>query len=398
MVDRYRRAIRINGVWQYIRGASGIVPSSSNNRDLLVSGTYNPVDYSGSPALGGNYATNRVGIYDPSTLVNEVEQTTTKVYSTNGQTISNTHFYCRVSITGQNITFENCFFHGNPTDQGHPVSTGSAALNTTFIDCTFCPTAPQWGQYGVALNSGGGSLIRCDVYGTGDGACNISSTGWTNQWNFIQSAFHDFLYNSPFQSASQGINDNASHTDGIQWSGGKCFIDGCGIWGFFQMTKRSQANEPNAGFGTGSTGSSGPRQPYHFFGNKYTDTVAVAASGHSPAAVIGQPSIYTTSCVMLSPALAPVTRFVVQNSYLDGSTWAINVSPNYPPNFGGWAAGADLQFKNNKIGINHRWGQYGTNEAIIEPNSMHAGWSASGNTNLVNGNALNFLTQIVQDG
>lgn len=371
---------------------------SGADRSSLISGTYNPVYYSGPPRLGGNYATNRVGILtDPSNLTAAEPAGTSITYSStsNGLTIKDTAFYRRVSVTGSNITFQNCIFYGTDADPTPGLSCGSTQVNTTFIDCTFTARTPRFGQYAAQVGIGGGTFLRCDFYGTDDGLCNSSSSGWPQQWNVIQCAFHDFLYFSPYGTAPGGIDDNASHTDGIQCSGGYCYVEGCGIWGFFDMSKLSQAGNAEVGFGPGSTTDNTNQRPYHFFGNKYTDTVADPGDSRTPAAVVGQPSIYSTSCMMFSPALVNIQRFEMTKCYLNGSTWPLNVSPNFWTVFGGFAG--PFIFTNNKIGKNHRWTQHGGNQAIIANSNLHGLMTISGNTDLDSGAALT-TSQLLKAG
>lgn len=383
-----RATIRRAGISEYLFGDTGT--TGTLDRSTLVSGTYNPVYYSGPPSLGGNYATNRVGILTAPSNLTAAEPAATQItYSTNSQVIKDTAFYRKVSVTGQNITFQNCIFYGTDGDKAPALSCGSTQVNTTFVDCTFTARTPQYPQYAAQVGIGGGTFLRCDFYGTDDGLCNSSNSGWPQTWTIKQCAFHDFLYFSPFNSASQGINDNASHTDGIQWSGGKAYVDGCGIWGFFWMhPKLSQGAQLNAGFGSGSQTDNTNPQPYHFWGNKYVDTNNDPGDTQTPACAVGKPSIYTTSCTMFSPALVNISSFTMTNCYINGSTWPLNISPNYWTTFGGWGSAANFVFTNNKIGTNHRWGQYGSNQAIIANTNLWPLMTISGNTDLATGAAL----------
>jgi hypothetical protein len=364
------------------------------DRSTLVSGTYNPVDYSGPPRLGGDYSTNRVGILtDPSNLTAAEPAGTQITYSTNGQVVKDTAFYRKVSVSGQNILFQNCIFYGTDGDAAPGLTCTSSQVGARFEDCTFTARTPQYGQYAGQVGLGGGTFLRCDVYNTDDGIVNSNGNragqgpmGWAQQWNFVQCAFHDFLYFSPYGTAPGGIDDNASHTDGIQWSGGYCYVEGCGIWAFFDMSKLSQAGEPEQGFGAGSTTDNTNQRPYHFMGNKYTDTINDSGDSRTPRATVGRPSVYSTSCMMISPPLTNILRFEMTQCYLDGTTQSINVSPEYWTTFGGF--GGPFIFTNNKIGTRHRWALNGTHKAIIARSNLHASMTISGNTDLLTGAAL----------
>jgi hypothetical protein len=380
--DTFVRWIRRSGQWEAIRGDTGI-RDGIIDRDDLVSGTYNPVYYSGTPAMGGDYSTNRVGYYGPSSIVQEQEGTNL-TYSTNGQTITGIDFYRRVSVSGQNITFVGCIFRGTPTDATAPLTCGSASVNATFIDCTFAPMAPQHSTQCARMGVGGGTFLRCDFYGGIDGIANNSTSGWPQQWNFLQCAWHDMVHISPDPGASGGLSDNAGHTDtGIQWGGGRMRIDGCGIWAFYDMNKY-QADEMPVDFGSGTTTATPRGFPYHMFGNKYTDTVARAGDARTPAATVGGPSIYSTSCVMHGPMYLPIQNEEITNCYLDGSTWPINMGDSGIT----MDPGTPFTFTGNKIGTNHRWAQNGGTLAILARSALASGMSISGNTNLITGAAL----------
>jgi hypothetical protein len=389
------------GVLEYILGNTTAPPPPDPDpdptptpidRSLLVSGTYNPVYYSGTPKMGGNYLTNRCGYLGPDFIQQELEGTSGITYSTNGQVINSTAFYRRVSVTGQNITFNNCIFYGTPTDATTPVTLGSAQVNTTFNDCTFAPLAPQWATSCARIGLGGGTFFRCDFYGGTDGVANNSGTGWPQQYTFKQCAFHDMVYMSPDPDAAGGLPDSASHTDvGAQWGGGRLKFDGCGIWGFYDMTPhRYQAAEPNTAFGSGSTTGSSDPFDFHFTGNKYTDTVARTGDARTPAARVGSPSVYATSCVMFSPMYRNVDYFEMTNCYLDGSSWALNIGNTTGTN----TTFTDFRFTNNKIGTNHRWTVGGTNKVFTWAGSnesrMLAVATISGNTDLATGAALTY--------
>ena len=384
----WTRKIGRAGILEYIRGNTG--SSGAIDRTTLVSGEYNPVYSAGGPGFAGDWGQTTCGYYGPTSLTAETEGTNL-TYSTNGQTITGTAFYRRVSVTGQNITFVNCIFYGTPTDATSPVTCSSASVNTTFIDCTFAPMAPQYNTYCARVGLGGGTFLRCDFYGGSDGVSNGSTSGWPQRWTFTQCAFHDMLYLSPDPDAAGGLPDNASHTDNIQWGGGQLKLDGCGLWGFYDMTKY-QAGKANTAFGTGTTTDNNDPYDYHMFGNKYVDTIAAAGDSRTPAAVVGQPSVYSLSNVMFSPIYRTVDYFEMTKCYIDGSTYALNAG-NTSVTF----SSGNFIFTDNKIGTNHRWTLNGGHKAIIIRSALHGSITISGNTDLATGAALS-SGDILQNG
>lgn len=391
MVLKYQEAIRRNAKWEIIKNGAGLLADVLMDRSAYAAGTYNPIDYCGTPKQGGNYATNRVGIFGPDTLTDIVEGTTPITFSQNRQIIRNTDFYRRVNVSGQNVWFINCRFNGTPTDGTPPMTATSSQVGARFTSCTFSPLAPQWQTYTAQGGLGGGLFEFCDFYGGTDGFCNNSTGGWPQQWTIDRCAFHDLLYMSPFPNF--GIQDNASHTDCVQWSGGKLKIVGSALYSFFDMSPLSQAPEPNLYWGTGSLTDSSNQPPYHFFGNKYVDTVNVPAGRCMPEAKINYPSIYATSCVMLSPYIIPVTYFEFDKNYVQGASDPINVNEQYWTVDGGYQG--PFLLTNNRIGKNHRWGRNGTNRLIIERSNLHSFVTASGNVDLDSGS---LVTDIFSNG
>ncbi len=279
-------------------------------RETLVLGAYNPLLYAGpTPETFENLPwqqiwpiTNRVGIYGRDYMRFEDEGTNqVRTFSTPGQVICDTVFYCRVSVSAANVTFINCLFLG-PATQGAQcfTATNAGCVGLVLIDCTFVPQNPNRWASGIIIGLNGALFDRCDFYGQSDAI--TPGNRWDSAVIVRQSAIHDMIAYCPDPGAAGGITDAITHVDQSQMIGGTLIIQGSGYDGFFHpSTRYMQANQPPVGFG------GTPVNPtYHMFGNRYW------------------PDLHTTSSVMMSPATYPLIEFEFSNGWIDGAALPIN--------------------------------------------------------------------------
>lgn len=314
MPDNYRRLKARFGKFGYIRGAFGdYIPDVTPivGRDAYIPGTYNPVDYSAywDPALRAvDYTDNRVGIYGLDTLTSEIEGNgSAATYPTNGQVIANTMFWCRVSATGQDQTYVNCFIKGSYLEAAACFTSGSNGARIHLLDCTISPMAPQTSTQGAKVASGFVHFERCDIYGCIDGVAPSNTDSWAK---FTQCAFHDQVLISPDFGAIGGIKDNMGHVDAAMQTAGGSRMEfiGCGISAFYDTTQYC-GNMAPVYWGTPS--GTPPLPPYHGTGNKYW------------------PKLQTTSGIMMSPNNPAnnadlIKQFRFTKGFIDGGAYGIN--------------------------------------------------------------------------
>lgn len=145
-------------------------------------------------------------------------------YSTNDTTVERRRFTGKVSITGKNITFRDCWFNSGIFGSAMVQCTNANVENITFENCLFRPPAPGTAgeanvtNYGANLVGDRFTMIRCDLSWACDGI-NIASSGNNSRdVTILGSYFHDLTYFSPYilQDMSVSWADNQTHNDCIQ--------------------------------------------------------------------------------------------------------------------------------------------------------------------------------------
>jgi len=236
-----------------------------------------------------------------------------QTYSTDNQVIENRRFTGKVSVTGKNITFRNCWFNAASTNSNTVQVTNTNAQNIMFDRCTFRPSS-----FSSTINCVFGhdfTLYRCDVSGGVDGVdVYRSSTGGALNVSILGTWIHDLGYWSPDSSHA----DNQSHNDLIQihYGGTDLHIMGCRLDGTADPTV-GNANEPSVDDANGT----------HLSGNKY------------------YPLMTAMSVVMASPVstTAGLTNFIFEQNWADGG----QVMINWPR-----SDGTNIQIINNRWGHN----------------------------------------------
>ena len=145
-------------------------------------------------------------------------------YSTDGALYENRRFMGKVSVTGKNITFRNCWF--NKADFGSAMvqCTNANVDNVTFENCLFRPSSP--GTEGVANADNHGAclvgdrftMIRCDLSWCCDAIDIATYGGGTGRDITITGTYiHDLTYFSPLDISGTGVYaDNQTHNDCLQ--------------------------------------------------------------------------------------------------------------------------------------------------------------------------------------
>jgi hypothetical protein len=149
--------------------------------------------------------------------------------SANGQTIIGKDFHGYVNVTGSNITFKNCFFHGG-TPNGNAAlldtqegsGTGIVVQDSEFFPLTQNATID--GVWGQNL-----TLLRVNIHGTTDGI--KASSGTVIQDSYI----HDLKYFAVDPNQTDG-----THNDAIQ------ILDGTGIRAVHNTLSPNDANANSA--------------------------------------------------------------------------------------------------------------------------------------------------------
>lgn len=184
-------------------------PAPGSDRDSLVSGTYFP----GATQTGPK----------PGVLL--TKQTTSQTFSANGAYVRSTDFDGgRISLTGQNQTFEDCIFRGDNSANALVTMTNINVRNAKFIDCKWLPRFPQLNN---SINGHDFTLFRCDLgFGTDivqiqNGAqFTATGPGWDTGVLIQQSYLHDM---ARWTASTGGIvhpSDVNTHNDLVQQFGG----------------------------------------------------------------------------------------------------------------------------------------------------------------------------------
>lgn len=292
--------------------------------------------------------TTNTGVFSGTTFTNQNSAIT---YSTNGQTLTAINYTEIVSISGQNVTFNNCYFRGSPTTVGAcAVFTNTNVVNLRFIDCTFEQQNPVWDS--PAAKGHHVTFLRCNFVGVTDGFQHIGVGGAsydTVDQNIVvqQCLFDNLCFRSPDPGAAGGLPDNQSHLDCCQFRGGRNFL----VWG---NTMNSFYNPAVSNGGLPINLASGT----HVTGNRYATALDASLQG--------------TSCGMMSPQLGRMGNFQWKDNWMDGGSYMINY-PHTAVDTGGinppapFKGGIGAEFTGNRVGYNSRGGN---NHFIICPAAL----------------------------
>lgn len=238
----------------------------------------------------------------------------TVTYASNNQLIENTKFTGMVKVTGQNITFRNCWFAATGSAIACLWIPGETPQNIVCERCTFRPAiaATIDDSVGACVFGHDFTLVRCNLSGATD-AVDIyrTSTGGALNVKILGCWLHDLAYWSPDSSH----DDNQSHSDLIQIHYGGTDI--------------------------------------HLFGNRFDGTIDPAlGNANEPSIDNGEdhisgnslyPAMVSMSVIMASPVstTAGLTNFIFEKNWADGGVCMIN-----------WPRtdGVNIQI------INNRWG------------------------------------------
>lgn len=274
--------------------------AAGNSRDNLVIGNYKP-DASNTGYLPGTSFV--------STITNNI------TYSTSGQVIQNTIFNGKVTVTGTNITFRNCWFRGS---SGEMLNCNNDTVDNLLIeDCTFRPQSPN-----LNLNAIFGrnfTAKRCDISRTVDAFSIVGKNTSVIDLgvNILGCYAHDLSYFSPCPHHS----DNQTHNDVIQihYGGSNVVIRGNNLRAFIDPAV-GDASEPSV-----------DQNGQHISGNTY------------------YPSLSHMTVLMLSPEAVNITNLTFDKNYANGGSVLINCA--------GRTTMTNVVISNNKWGRDMRLGE-----------------------------------------
>ena len=174
-------------------------------------------------------------------------------YSTNNATYERLRFTGKVSITGKNITFRDCWFNCAQFGNALVQCTNANVENVTFENCLFRPPTPGTeGQanvtnYGACLVGDRFTMIRCDLSWTCDGIDFYTFAGGTvRDITMLGSYIHDLSYFSPYPIPGGGsFADNQTHNDCMQIveATNGLHVEGCSFEAMFDPAV-GNASEP----------------------------------------------------------------------------------------------------------------------------------------------------------
>lgn len=320
-----------------------IRPRTANyqSRDSLVARTYYP-DATNTGHLG------------LSTLTNIV--TTNQTYST-AQTVQNTWFDgARVSLTGPNITFRNCYFTGDNSVNALVTCSNANVVNARFYDCTFLPKFVRYETNGIAGHDF--KLYRCDISHVVDCISPSNSTAFANLGSGFpigvevwQSYLHDHAW---WTAASGGVvhpSDTETHNDLIQIVGGAgLVVVGNTLiarfakqYAHWQVTNPSV--EPYSTVALHSLPDGGPFQVIPSRGS--TGGVALSAGNEAN----GRYNWDDSSALLMTDAQGVVSNVTFEDNLVAGGNFAINGGANAyaggGENLGSWKRNAFIDDQGN---------------------------------------------------
>lgn len=253
-------------------------PPAGTPRDSLVIGNYKP-DASTTGYLPG------------TSFVSTISNNITYSSANNGQTIQNTIFTGKVTVTGQNITFRNCWFRSSTSEMLN--CNNSTVDNLLIEDCTFKPQSPN-----LDLNAIFGrnyTAKRCDISNTVDAFSIVGSNSSVIDVgvNILGCYVHDLSYFSPCPHHS----DNQTHNDVIQihYGGSNVVIRGNNLQALI-APNIGDASEPSV-----------DQNGQHISGNTY------------------YPSLSHMSVLMLSPIAVNITNLTIDKNYMRGGAVLMNM-------------------------------------------------------------------------
>lgn len=309
-------------------------------------------------------ATN-TGLVSATTSVNSAADTT---FSTNGQVVTDTRFDGNINVTGDNVSFYNCWFRGKETTTGNNIVRANDAGQTgaIFERCLF---ENKWFPSDNAANGAHGgiqchdtTLIRCEIKSATDGIGIVAPGNVTAQGCYI----HGLWFFSP----DSGHLTDGTHCDGIQGHGGtigSVVIEGCTIEGLLNdALPNSQASiDPVY---SGSNLIAGNSWKVDFFDD--WDGIYDFPPWGTSAILFGGTAVNSLSII---------------NNWLDGGGYAaINLNNNITD-----ASSSAVVITGNRIGPNVRDKTGGNGYVLINSSSLSSDLTLSGNTNEVGGAANN---------
>ncbi len=141
----------------------------------------------------------------PGTSLTVVSGNQTYGPSANGQTISGKDFHGFVTVTGANITFVNCIFHGQATSSNHALlDTEDSTGTITVKDSEFVPSNPSATIDDLAMRNT--NLWRANVHGGVDGMKADSNT-------LVQDSY---IHDTSWFASDPNQGGGATHNDGVQ--------------------------------------------------------------------------------------------------------------------------------------------------------------------------------------
>ena len=128
-----------------------------------------------------------------------------QTFSTSGQVIEGKDFRGYVKVTGSNITFRNCIFHGGtPSGNNALLNTQGGSTNTVVEDSEFVPLHPAATIDGIwAANT---SFYRINVHGSVDGMKTFNNT-------LVQDSY---IHDMSWFASDPNQGGGPTHNDGVQ--------------------------------------------------------------------------------------------------------------------------------------------------------------------------------------
>lgn len=338
-----------------------IAPPAGSTRDDLVIGTYKPdltntgidlsqVTYAG---LTQEFGTNGMKTYSVANT------------EPNRVTITGVRFRCNVTITGSAYTFKNCVFEGDPLRGGQLITCqGGGVRALEFIDCDFSPST-VWSNTSAIFGKQF-MIKRCNIEHVIDGFAIINQNATASNYlpsvdmgvQIYQSYGHHFAMCSPDPGAAGGFSDNSGHVDFLQIRGGSNYHMRGNNVQMYVTTDRGIGDHFNTTLELSNN--------YHVTGNKYPNDPVPNAG---------------VSIWMFSPYLGDTSNFVMEDNWIDGGSYMININNANTTSSG-------IIIRNNKLGpIGQRtgWGKF-----IIAKNTLPM--TVVGNTKEADGTPYNVRT------
>lgn len=240
-----------------------------------------------------------------------------------GTVVDGWDFPAGLTVSGQNITVQNCRIRGKVGAPTGPlvVCYGSTVVNLTVQDCEIIPDEPGRGTDGITGHHYTAKRNKIQHCTDSFGVFNTASPSGQHSVYIYANYAGDHAYFSPDPAHPGDTPISHTHNDALQVQSGNLIrVIGNTLLGLIDPA-----------VGQASFSSASP------------DPASTPPGGYN----VNYPVMNGNSALQVTQGVGPVFDLWLNNNFIDGGGYAVNVGPGSYPNFG--------QIKDNTFGSKMIW-------------------------------------------